>query len=363
MPDPLRLLQVGAGGMGRAWLRTIAANPDVQLVGLVDLDLETARAAADQHGFTDLPIATSIDELSKDAEAVIDVTVPVAHPKVSVDALLRGLPVMCEKPLAETVRECLQMVAASEVSGKLLMVSQSRRYFRAVAAFQRQLAELGPIGTLSCEFYKAPHFSGFRERMAEPLLVDMAIHQFDLSRKLIGSEPVSVYCDSYNPPWSWFDGNAAASAIFTYADGTRFSFDGSWCAPGLETSWNGFWRASTAGGTATWDGDNAPVAELTSGEPLPATMSDEPQEIAGSLVEFVNAVRTSTTPQSEVHSNVVSLAMVEAAVRSADTGEIVRVADVLEGAYAEALATIQDPALVAAMKAWPSVLKVVGLEG
>jgi predicted dehydrogenase len=362
MPDPLRLIQVGAGGMGRAWLRTIAANPDVELVGLVDLDLETARSAADQHGFPDLPIASSIDELSKDADAVIDVTVPVAHPKVSVDALLGGLPVLCEKPLAETVRECLVMVAASEVSGKLLMVSQSRRYFRAVAAFQRQLAELGPIGTLSCEFYKAPHFSGFRERMAEPLLVDMAIHQFDLSRKLIGSEPVSVYCDSYNPPWSWFDGNAAASAIFTYADGSRFTFTGSWCAPGLETSWNGFWRASTAAGTATWDGDNAPVAELVSGEPLPAVMSDEPQEIAGSLVEFVNAVRTSATPQSEVHSNVVSLAMVEAAVRSATTGAPVRIADVITEAHTEAIATTQDPALQAALKSWPNPLKAVGLE-
>ncbi|MER7248359.1 Gfo/Idh/MocA family oxidoreductase [Kribbella sp. NPDC000426] len=361
MPDPLRLLQVGAGGMGRAWLRTIAANPDVQLVGLVDLDLATARAAADEHGFADLPVATSIDELSKNAEAVIDVTVPVAHPKVSVDALLRGLPVLCEKPLAETVRECLQMVAASEVSGKLLMVSQSRRYFRAVAAFQRQLAELGPIGSLSCEFYKAPHFSGFRERMAEPLLVDMAIHQFDLSRKLIGSEPVSVYCDSYNPPWSWFDGNAAATAIFTYADGTRFSFVGSWCAPGLETSWNGLWRASTAGGTATWDGDNPPAAELASGETLDATLSDEPQEIAGSLVEFVNAVRTSTTPQSEVHSNVVSLAMVEAAVRSANTGAAVRIADVITEAHTEAIATTEDPALLAALKAWPDPLKAVGL--
>jgi predicted dehydrogenase len=362
MPDPLRLLQVGAGGMGRAWLRTIAANPDVQLVGLVDLDLETARTAADEHGFAGLPVATSIDELAGQAEALIDVTVPVAHPKVSVDALLRGLPVLCEKPLAETVRECLQMVAAAEVSGKLLMVSQSRRYFRAIAAFQRQLAELGPIGSLSCEFYKAPHFSGFRERMAEPLLVDMAIHQFDLSRKLIGSEPVSVYCDSYNPPWSWFDGNAAASAIFMYADGTRFSFVGSWCAPGLETSWNGFWRASTPGGTAIWDGDNAPVAEMTSGDPVPATMADEPQEIAGSLVEFVNAVRTSTTPQSEVHSNVVSLAMVEAAVRSADTGAPVRIADVITDAYDEALATTETPALLAALKAWPDPLKAVGLE-
>jgi predicted dehydrogenase len=334
----------------------------VGLAGLVDLDLEAARAAADEHGYGDVPVAASIDELAVEADAVIDVTVPVAHPKVSVDALLRGLPVLCEKPLAETVRECLVMVAASEVSGKLLMVSQSRRYFRAGNAFGRQIAELGTIGSLSCEFFKAPHFSGFRERMAEPLLVDMAIHQFDLARKLIGSEPVSVYCESYNPEWSWFDGNAAANAVFTFADGTRFSFTGSWCAPGLETSWNGSWRASASGGTATWDGDGLPVAERVTGEPLPAAVLDDPEEIAGSLVEFVAAVRESTIPQSEVHSNVVSVAMVEAAVRSASTGEVVQVADVLETAYAEALATTETPALQATLKSWPNVLKVVGLE-
>ncbi|HEY3557474.1 MAG TPA: Gfo/Idh/MocA family oxidoreductase [Kribbella sp.] len=361
MPEPLRLLQVGAGGMGRAWLRTIAANPDVELAGLIDLDVEVARAAADEHGYGDVPVATSLDELADQADAVIDVTVPTAHPTVSVNALLRGLPVLCEKPLAETVRECLQMAAASEVSGKLLMVSQSRRYFQAIAAFQRQLAELGPIGTLSCEFFKAPHFSGFRERMAEPLLVDMAIHQFDLSRKLIGSEPVSVYCDSYNPTWSWFDGNAAASAIFTYADGTRFTFTGSWCAPGLETSWNGRWRASTPGGTATWDGADVPVAELTSGELLPAVTAGEPEEIAGSLVEFVDAVRTSSTPQSEVHANVVSLAMVEAAVRSANTGVPVRIADIVTEAHTEALSTTQNPDLLAVLKSWSSPLTAVGL--
>lgn len=362
MPEPLRLVQVGAGGMGRAWLRTIADNPDVDLAGLIDLDVPLARAAADEHGYGGVPVAASIEELGVEADAVIDVTVPVAHPTVSVDALLRGLPVLCEKPLAETVRECLTMIAASEVSGKLLMVSQSRRYFRAGNAFAWQLAELGTIGSLSCEFFKAPHFSGFRERMAEPLLVDMAIHQFDLSRKLIGSEPVSVYCDSYNPDWSWFDGNAAANAIFTFADGTRFSFTGSWCAPGLETSWNGRWRASASGGTATWDGDNPPVAQLASGDTLPATVLEEPEEIAGSLVEFVDAVRQSTIPQSEVHSNVISIAMVEAAVRSASTGLPVKIADVLETAYEEALATVQDPVLQAALKAWPNVLKVVGLE-
>ncbi|MEU4191001.1 Gfo/Idh/MocA family oxidoreductase [Kribbella sp. NPDC026611] len=362
MREPLRLVQVGAGGMGQAWLRTISANADVVLVGLVDLDVEVARAAAAEHGYPDLPVATSMAELSVESEAVIDVTVPVAHPKVSVEALLSGVPVLCEKPLAETVRECLTMVAAAEVSGQLLMVSQSRRYFQAVQAFQRQLGELGKIGSLSCEFFKAPHFSGFREQMAEPLLVDMAIHQFDLARKLTGSEPVSVYCESYNPDWSWFDGNAAASAIFTFTDGTRFSFTGSWCAPGLETSWNGNWRASTSGGTAIWDGDNPPVAEFTSGEALPAVLTDDPEEIAGSLVEFVHAVRESVVPQSEVHSNVISVAMVEAAVRSAATGRPVRIADVITDAHAEAVETTQDPALKAALEAWPSPLKAVGLQ-
>jgi predicted dehydrogenase len=362
MPEPFRLLQVGAGGMGRAWLRTISDNSSVRLAGLVDLDVPLARAAADEHGYGDVPVAASIEELGVEADAVVNVTVPVAHAPVSIDAMRRGLPVLCEKPLAETIRECLTMVAAAEVTGKLLMVSQSRRYFRAGTALCRPLAELGTIGSLSCEFFKGPHFGGFRERMAEPLLVDMAIHQFDLARKLIGSEPVSVYCESYNPSWSWFDGNAAASAVFRFADGTRFSFTGSWVAPGLETSWNGRWRASASGGTATWDGDNPPVAELASGEAVSVVVADDPEQIAGSLVEFVDAVRQGGVPQTEVHSNVISVAMVEAAVRSAALGTTVPIADVITDAYDEALATVQDPVLRAALEEWPSPLKAVGLE-
>ncbi|MEV6410366.1 Gfo/Idh/MocA family oxidoreductase [Kribbella sp. NPDC051718] len=363
MPEPLRLLQVGAGGMGRAWLRNIKQNQDVVLAGLVDLDVPLARAAADEHGYADVPVAASVAELAErtGAEAVIDVTVPAAHPTVSVDALLRGLPVLCEKPLAESVRECLTMVAAAEASGKLLMVSQSRRYFRTGEAFGRQLAGLGPAGSLSCEFFKAPRFGGFREQMAEPLLVDMAIHQFDLARKLIGSEPLSVYCDSYNPDWSWFAGNAAADAVFSFEGGTRFVFTGSWCAPGLETSWNGRWRASSANGTAIWDGDSAPVAEDASGTAMPVEIGTGPEEIGGSLAEFVDALRTSSTPQTEVHSNVVSVAMVEAAVRSSASGTPVRIADVVSAAHAAAIETVPAGVLLDVLRSWPSAERVVGL--
>jgi predicted dehydrogenase len=367
---PLRVVQVGAGGMGRAWLATIAANPDVRLVGLVDLSTETASAAAAEHGFASVAIGRSVADLLADGlevDAVVNVTVPRAHHPVNTAVLAAGVPVLCEKPLAESVAQCLSMVAAAEFSGQLLMVSQSRRYWRAVTALRAQLAELGPVGVASCQFFKAPHFGGFREEMAYPLLVDMAIHQFDLARLLIGTEPTSVFCRSYNPAWSWYAGDAAASVVFEFGNGVTFTFDGSWCAPGRETSWNGSWRFGTARGTATWDGDDAPVAETDDGVRLAAELPDEPEQIAGSLAEFVRTLRAraagdSVAPNGEVHTNVLSVAMVEAAVRSAETGQRVALSAVVEDGYAQALATERDPALRAVLASWSSVLEVVGLD-
>ena len=244
--EPVRIIQVGAGSMGRAWLQVIADSDRAELVGLVDLNTDTARQAADSTGFTDVWVAGSLEELfdQVDAQAVLNVTIPAAHAGVSTTALLHGLPVLCEKPLAESVSQALSMIAAAELSGQLLMVSQSRRYWRNLSAFRQQIARLGPIGTVDCTFFKAPHLGGFREEMPFPLLVDMAIHQFDLARDLTGSEPVAVYCNSYNPSWSWYAGDAAAQVLFEFAGGSRFSFSGNWCSPGLETSWNGGWRVS-----------------------------------------------------------------------------------------------------------------------
>src|SRR5918998_5872265 len=103
--EPVRLVQVGAGSMGRAWLRVIDRSTDVRLVGLADLDLDTARNSASDAGLTDLAVATTLEELLDrvEADAVVNVTIPEAHAEVSTLALLRGLPVLCEKPLADTL--------------------------------------------------------------------------------------------------------------------------------------------------------------------------------------------------------------------------------------------------------------------
>ena len=359
IPDdgtPLRVVVVGAGGMGRAWLRTVDESPLVELAGIVDLDLDAARTAAAAIGRTDLPVGTGTARLASDvgARAVINVTVPAAHHPVTAEALSAGLPVLGEKPVASTVAQGLSLAAAAELSGQLFMVSQSRRYNRQLFEAKRLASSLGSVGIVSAEFFKAPHFGGFRDAMDHPLLLDMAIHQFDMARFLLDADPVSVFCEEYNPAWSWYRGDAGASAIFEMTGGERFVFTGSWCSPGQETSWNAAWRISGEHGTVLWDGDNEPTVESARvSEGVPG--GDPGQEIAGSLRDFVAALRTGSTPMGRVHRNIMSLAMVEAAVLSASTGSRVSVDALLEDSYREAILAERDPAALEILKSWPSV--------
>lgn len=371
--EPVRLLLAGAGNMGRAWLQAISAEPGAVLAGVADVDLAVARDAVAQSvartGSPAVPVGDDVLALAREtaAHAVVDVTVPAAHHPVTTAALLAGLPVLGEKPAAATLAEALSLCAAAEVTGELFMVSQSRRWNPRLAAFRDAARSLGPVATLTTQFFKAAHFGGFREEMADPLLVDMAIHAFDGARFLLGSEPTSVYCEAWNPPWSWFSGNAAASATFAMDDGARYVYDGSWCAPGAETSWNGDWRAVAEHGTVCWDGEAAPVAftepdhagrryvdgpaDPAAGRPVP--VAGGPAGIAGALQVFVGALRSGRTPDGEVHGNVMSLAMVEAAVRSAATGRRVVLDDVLEDAHRAAVRAETHPDVRAALRAWP----------
>jgi predicted dehydrogenase len=339
----LRVVQVGAGGMGQAWLRTIAEDPDVELVGVVDLDERAAQAGASAHGAS-AEASTELGELIERVrpDAVIDVTIPRAHHPVTTQALFAGLPVLGEKPVALTVAEGLSLAAAAEITGELFMVSQSRRYNDHLVALKRRTADLGGVGIVTTEFFKAPHFGGFREEMDDVLLLDMAVHQFDAVRYLLDADPVSVYCESYDPDWSWYRGDAAATAVFAFEGGVRYVYTGSWCSPGAETSWNGSWRVSGAHGTALWDGDHEPTSDITDAPDGPPAEPEPGEsvgvEIAGSLRAFVRALRTGERPHGEVHGNVMSLAMVEAAIESKDTGARVAIDDVLERAHATALA-------------------------
>lgn len=330
---PLRLAVVGAGGMGRGWLRLVSSSRDVELAAVVDLNESAAKSAVAELEVPGTPVFSSLTEAATTAlDAVVDVTVPAAHYPVTMEAFGLGLHVIGEKPLAATLSESYALVEAARRAERLFMVSQNRRYNSHLYALKGHIARLGGVGIVVHEFFKAPRFGGFRDAMAHPLVLDMAIHNFDAVRFLLDADPVAVYCEEYNPSWSWYDGDAASTAIFEMTGGTRFIYTGSWCSDGLETAWDSQWRVSGRHGSALWDGAAEPESELTV-DAAPFVAPQPPAEgIAGSLADFVTALRTGVPPMTECGDNVRSLAMVYAAIESAATAQRVRVDDVVAAA-------------------------------
>jgi predicted dehydrogenase len=332
-----RALIVGAGGMGRAWGKNLRDCDQVTIGGWVDIRPDAAAQAASELGLGDIAtgddLARALAEVRPDF--VVDVTIPEAHHDVTLAALAAGVPVLGEKPMAISMEQAHAMVAASERAGLLYMVSQSRRYQAQLQALRRLIAEqIGALGILNSDFYIGAHFGGFRDAMPSPLVLDMAIHTFDAARYLSAADPVAVYCEEFNPPWSWYQGNACATAIFEMSGGLRYTYRGSWCSEGQHTSWEAEWRAVGPNGSAIWDGHGTPTAELVAetGEFMSKTESrsadvaaDMPLGIAGSLRDFLNALKTGATPMGECHDNIKSLAMVFGAIESAATGRRVAI--------------------------------------
>lgn len=341
---PVPVVVVGAGGMGRSWLRVVLEAQEARLVGVVDVLEGAAERAVDElvPAGRRTEIVTGTDAVTvarqASAEAVIDVTIPAAHHPVTADALHAGYPVLGEKPCAATLAEAVSLAGHAEATGRLFMVSQSRRNNPHLHEARRLADELGGVGIVDTRFAKAPRFGGFRDAMDHPLLVDMAIHAFDAGRVLIDGNPVAVTATSYNPSWSWYAGDAAATVAITYDTGAVHTYSGSWAAPGRETSWNGDWQLSCASGSVHWDGENPPTAQPEVGEQIDGRAPSERArwELDASLAEFCAALRGASVPDSEVHGNVWTQAIVEAAVRSADTGRRVQLAEVLDEALAEA---------------------------
>jgi predicted dehydrogenase len=337
MMKRFKALLVGAGGMGKAWAKNLRDFGEVETAGWMDIRAGAAAKAIDDLQLTGVE---PFDDLGKALaetrpDFLVDVTIPEAHREVTLAALAAGVPVLGEKPMADSMAAAREMVAASERAGKLYMVSQSRRYDGRVLAFREAINQhAGELGILSSDFFLGPHFGGFREEMPSPLLLDMAIHTFDNARQISGRDPVAVYCREFNPSWSWFKGDASATALFEMTGGLQYIYNGSWCAQGLNTSWQSQWRAFGSRGAASWDGESDPVAERITGTEgfmragEKAVVKANPNVaggIAGSLREFTDALRTGRKPQGECHDNIKSLAMVFAAIESAKTGTRVRI--------------------------------------
>jgi predicted dehydrogenase len=318
----MKVLQVGAGGFGRVWLDALAAEPEAELVALVDQD--PAALVPGLPGYVELDEALA----TSGAELAVVVVPPAAHREVAERCLAAGLPVLVEKPLAGTREDCEALIDAAERAGRQLAVSQNYRYRPVIETARRILAggELGEIGQAQVDFRIHHDFRGsFRERMEQPLILDMAVHSFDLIRFVTGLEAADVWARTWNPPWSQFDGDASAMVLFTMDSGARVAYNGSWHPRGQFTDWNCRWLVECERGYLTLDRD---VVRVYRGDDVhrPGTAADEeivPLVALGRtdqtavLMEFAAAVRDGRPAPTNAVDNLRTVGMVLAAVEAA----------------------------------------------
>ena len=335
----LRAVLVGCGAMSRAWLDAARQVDDLSIVGLVDIDIERARARAAEFGLSDAIVGADAGAVIErtNPDMVFDVVVPDARRDLALTAFSRGCHLLTEKPMAGSLEHAAEILTAARAAGRLHGVIQNRRYHPAVRRIRNFLASgaIGELTSLHCDFFVAPHFGGFREEMDHVLLLDMAIHTFDAARYMAGRAPASVFCTEWEAEGTWFRQGSSAVAIFAFDDGVVFNYRGSWCASGARTSWESAWRFVGSRGTLTWDGYDDLRAEVATDEPVPGDpvlRMAKPVEVPplrdtdrigghlGIIRDFVAAVRAGQAPETSGEDNIQSLAMVFGAIESAETG-------------------------------------------
>lgn len=327
----------GCGAMSKGWLEAIAHAPllgkKIEIVGLVDLDTDLARQCARQFDLA-APAGDDLDAMLREKQPAIlfDVVPPAARKPVVLSGLSHGCHVLSEKPMATSLSDAREMIAAAQDARKIHAIVQNRRFIDGVRRIRAFLASgaLGEITSLHCDFFLAPHFGGFREQMEHVLLLDMAIHTFDAARFMSGKTPLAVYAQESNPAGSWYAHGASANAIFELSDGATFTYRGSWCADGAPTSWEASWRFIGTKGSLIWDGAEKLDArtivnqgkflnDLTPVTVPPAPAPDEIHGHASVIASFISAIEGATTPETVSTDNIKSLAMVLAAIESART--------------------------------------------
>jgi predicted dehydrogenase len=216
------------------------------------------------------------------------------------------------------------------------MVSQNYRFFPAVRAVV-ELVRSGRLGALNEVEIDFRHRSTVPEPslrtghlvLAQPLLMDMSIHHFDLLRLVLGRDATWISCQAWNQPWSGFVGPPTAIAAIRFGDVT-VSYRGTWVTWAANTPWSGEWRMTFERGEVWWtsrdlagseDGERVVVRGAGGVErrlPLPVLpLVDQ----AGSLAELLAAVRGGRQPESSGRENLGSLALALAAVESAERDE------------------------------------------
>lgn len=320
-----RLGLVGCGRISQAYVEAIAKLDDVELTAVMDTRADAAQAAAEANG------ATAYSNLDEFADADIDAAIicspPVHHREAALTLLENGVHVLCEKPFATTMDDAQAMVSAANKTELTLMMASKFRYADDVIRAKSMISS----GMLGRVLFYDNCFSGIvnmRERWnAQPsisgggVLIDNGTHSVDIVRYLLG--PIaSVFA---------FEGSRVAglpvedtvTLTFQTADPVMGTIRLSWSvqvdsATYIDiTGTEGAMRVGWKGSDYKRSGNTQWMAFGSGYDKIAAFRSQ--------VENFVRACRGTETPRITKEEGLSSVAVVEAAYRSLETGEWVAV--------------------------------------
>jgi hypothetical protein len=181
----LRVGVIGAGVMGSNHARVLAGLPNTRLVGVVD-PLPAHRTRVIEQ--TGCRAFASLDELIAEGIDAVTVAAPThLHHETALACIAHGVHLLVEKPIASTVEEGREIVAAAERAGVTLMIGHVERFNPAVAAIKKAISG---EDILSIAITRV---GPFPPRMSNVgVVIDLAVHDIDLIRWFTESDIVEV---------------------------------------------------------------------------------------------------------------------------------------------------------------------------
>ncbi|GAA1049204.1 Gfo/Idh/MocA family protein [Arthrobacter russicus] len=214
---------IGLGRIGLMHAQNLLASPGATELLLADAVAETAqRAAARLRGGTPL----HLDQLFDSApEALVIAAATSAHRELIERAVSAGIPVFCEKPVAASSAEALELVAFTEANQGIVQIGHQRRFDAGYRAAKAELGS-GKLGWLhSIRAVTADARPPALEFLAGSggIFRDCSVHDFDIIRWLTGQDVVEVYARGSNrgDPGIGEAGDVdTGAALLTLTDGT-----------------------------------------------------------------------------------------------------------------------------------------------
>ncbi|TDE09905.1 Gfo/Idh/MocA family protein [Jiangella asiatica] len=351
---PYRVIQVGTGGMGMAWCRHIlppfVADGRIEVVAAVDVNADALPHATEGLGlepercYTDLAAA-----LANHPADICTIVVPPAFHETVVDAALEhGMHIFSEKPIADTLEASARIAAKVQAAGRKMSVTMSHRFDQDKTTLREELAS-GRNGTLDYlvgRFTSANRrlnsWGAFRHQMADPLMIEGAIHHLDILVDLAGARCATVSALTWNPAWGEYKGDSEGMVLMEFENGVRALYEGAKAtAVGLNGWGQEYVRAECENATVIMDRrriqrytpDNVGADWVPVGEEVPL-LDGERWGHFTLLEDFLAWLDGGPVAPTAVDENLHSTAVMFAAIESSRRHQTVDVAEFLEQARA-----------------------------